>query len=69
MIQPIFTMLTTLLQQLTTLAPAIIAIALFIAGFVLAMGNHQRGKELAVMAFIGGAVMLGAQTMASSIHA
>lgn len=69
MIQPILNMLTNLLQQLTTLAPVIIAIALFIAGFVLTLGNHQRGKELGIAAFIGGAVMLGAQTMASSIHA
>lgn len=65
---PILTFLTQLMAQLLTLAPMIGGIALLIAGAVLALGNHQRGREGIVCALAGVAVMLGSQTMATSVH-
>jgi hypothetical protein len=65
---PILNFLTQLLAQLLTLAPLIGGIALLLAGAVLALGNHGRGKEGIVCALAGVAVMLGSQTMAASVH-
>ena len=69
MLIPVQNILTAVIAALMTIAPLIITIAFFIAGFVLTLGNHQRGKELGVAAFIGGAIMLGSQTIAGAIHA
>ena len=69
MLQPIINILTQLLQQLTTLAPVIIGLAVFAAGAIIALGNHNKGRDLVIAAIVGGVVMLGAQTIASGIHA
>lgn len=69
MLTPVGNIVGSLLDQLITLAPLIIGLAIFIAGVVLAFGNHQRGKEGVAMALIGGALMLGAKTIASAVHA
>lgn len=69
MLQPIINVLTQLLQQLGQLAPVIIGLAVFAAGAIMALGNHNKGRDLVIAAVIGGVVMLGAQTIAASIHA
>lgn len=51
----------------TSVVPAIIAIALLIAGATWALGNHERGKSGVTAALIGGAVMLLAITLANGI--
>lgn len=68
-IAPIVTLITGFLAQLTPLAIPLVTIFLFLAGAYWASGNQNHGKEKAIAAFIGGAIMLGAQTMASGLHA
>lgn len=53
----------------TSLVPGIIALALIVAGATWALGNHQKGKEAATAALIGGAIMLLAVTLASALKA
>jgi hypothetical protein len=63
------TQLTTLLAQAQTLIPFIAGFALLIGGGILALGNHSRGKEAIVCAFLGTAVMLASATIGASLHA
>lgn len=60
--------LATLLTQVMTLIPFIIGFALLIAGGILALGNHQRGKEGVIAALIGGAIMLSSQSIGQGFH-
>lgn len=64
---PLVALLGNLLTQALTLVPIIIGFALLIAGAVMALGNHQRGKEGLICAFVGGAVMLTSQTMGAAL--
>lgn len=66
---PLLGLVTGLLAQLMPFAIPLVTIFLFIAGLYWASGNQNHGKEKAIAAFIGGAIMLGAQTMASGLHA
>ncbi len=68
MLAPIAAFLATLLTQATTLVVPVVGIALLIAGGVMALGNHQRGKEAIVCALLGGAVMLSSGTIAAAVH-
>lgn len=64
------TFITTLVASaVTSLALPIVAIGLVVAGAIWAAGNHQRGKEAATAALIGGAVMLLAQTLSTGLGA
>ena len=69
MLGPLLNIGNGLLDQLVALAPMIIGIAVFIAGVGLAFGNHQKGKEGVALALLGGAIMLGAKTIAAGVHA
>ena len=66
-ITPIKNMLDTSLTTLLTLVPVIVGIALFVAGCIMAFGNHNHGRERGIWAMIGGAVMLGAKVMGAGI--
>lgn len=68
MLAPIQTLLTQLLDQAMTLAPVIIGLAVFMAGVIVALGNHGRGREMGIAAAFGGVLMLGAKTIAANIH-
>ncbi len=57
------------MTQAQTLIPFIGGFALLIGGGILALGNHGRGKEAIVCAFIGTAVMLASATIGQSFHA
>lgn len=67
MLAPIATFLTGLLTQGLTLALPIVGLALLLGGAVVALGNHQRGKEAIICALVGGAVMLSSQTIATAV--
>lgn len=68
MLAPLTGLLGQLLAQAMTLAPIIIGFALLIGGAVLALGNHQRGKEGIICALVGGAVMLTSQQIGAALH-
>lgn len=65
---PIAAWLTTTLTALMTLALPLVGIALFVAGAYWALGNSNHGKEKAFAAFLGGVLMLSAQSLATSLH-
>jgi VIT1/CCC1 family predicted Fe2+/Mn2+ transporter len=67
-VAPIAAWLTSSLASLLTLAIPLVGLALFIAGVYWALGNHNHGRDRAIAAMIGGAIMLSAQTLASAIH-
>jgi hypothetical protein len=69
MLGPLATLLTTLLTQALTLVPIVVGFALFIGGAVMALGNHQRGKEGIICALVGGAVMLTSMSIGAAVHA
>lgn len=68
MLAPLLALLNTILSQGLTLVPVIAGFALLIAGGVMALGNHQRGKEGIITALIGTAVMLTSQSIGAAIH-
>lgn len=68
MLTPIQSVLSALLDQGVALVPVIVGLALLVAGGVMAIGNHQKGREGALFALIGGAIMLGSKTIAAAIH-
>lgn len=68
MLAPLLTLLASIFAQALTLVPIIIGFGLLIGGGVMALGNHQRGREGIICAFIGGAVMLTSQTIGAAIH-
>lgn len=69
MLAPLGTFLTALLTSaIGALIVPVIGIALLISGGVMALGNHQRGKEGVICALIGGAIMLSSQTIAAAVH-
>jgi len=69
MLAPLLGLLTAILTQALTLVPVIAGFALLIAGGIMALGNHQRGKEGIICALIGTAVMLTSMTVGAAIHA
>lgn len=68
MLAPLLALLGSILAQALTLVPVIAGFALLIAGGVMALGNHQRGKEGIICALIGTAVMLTSQSVGAAIH-
>lgn len=68
MLTPLVGFLGTLLAQALLLAPIIIGFGLLIGGAVLALGNHQRGREGVICALVGGAVMLTSQQIGAALH-
>jgi hypothetical protein len=63
------TQLSALLTGAVGLVPIVVGIALVLSGAVLALGNHQRGKEGIICALVGGAIMLAAQSIGAGFHA
>jgi hypothetical protein len=67
-IAPIQNLLTALLAAVLPLAPLVGALALFYAGFLLVTGDHRGGRTAILSAVVGIVVMLGSQTIATSVH-
>jgi hypothetical protein len=69
MFTPLATLVTQILTSALTLVPLIVGVALLLGGAVLALGNHQRGKEAVICALLGGAIMVTSQAVGASVHA
>ena len=68
MLAPLVTIVTNILAAGLTLAPLVVGAGLLIAGGVMALGNHARGKEGIICSLIGGAVMLTSQQIGAALH-
>lgn len=68
MLSPLVGFLGQLLGQALLLAPILVGFALFLYGAILALGNHQRGREGIICALVGGAVMLTSQQIGAALH-
>lgn len=50
-----------------TIVPVVLGLCFAGYGIVMAMGDHSKGRQGMIYAFIGGAVALGSSTIATSI--
>ena len=69
MLGPIQNLLTSLLTSLQPIAPLIGAVGVTIAAADLVLGNHMKARDGIICAFLGTAIMLGAQQMIAAIRA
>lgn len=59
--------LTAIQASTLTIVPVILGLCFAAYGIIMAMGDHAKGRQGMIYAFIGGAVALGSSTIATSI--
>jgi hypothetical protein len=59
--------LTSIQASVLTIVPVVLGLCFAGYGIVMAMGDHSKGRQGMIYAFIGGAVALGSSTIATSI--
>jgi hypothetical protein len=65
---PIVSLLTQLQAQVLTLVPIVAGLCAATYGIVMMIGDHAKGRTGLLWTGIGGAVALGASTIAGAIH-
>lgn len=68
MLAPIQNIITQLLDQAIVLVPLILGLCLVVYGTVMMMGEHGKGRQGMIWSLIGGAIALGAKTIAANVH-
>lgn len=68
MLTPVQNVVSSLLDQGVLIVPVVVGLCLLVYGLVMAMGDHSKGRQGMIWALVGGAVALGAKTIAAGIH-
>ena len=68
MLDPVKNIVTQLLDQAMVLVPLVLGLCLVVYGVVMMMGEHGKGRMGIVWSLIGGAIALGAKTIAANVH-
>ena len=68
MLGPVQNLLSSLLDQGTTIIPIILGLCIMVYGIIMAMGDHAKGRQGIIWALVGGSMALGARTIAAAIH-